>query len=79
MLKSIYLRFCTFTESALLIKSVTKRGAPLVTKEEKMKPAVTYELLHECKQTGARRGVIHTPHGDIRNTSVYASGNTGYG
>ncbi len=32
----------------------------------KMKPAVTYELLHECKQTGARRGVIHTPHGDIQ-------------
>ncbi len=29
-------------------------------------PAVTYELLHECKQTGARRGVIHTPHGDIQ-------------
>ena len=31
-----------------------------------MKPAVTYELIHECKQTGARRGVIHTPHGDIQ-------------
>ena len=31
-----------------------------------MKPVVTYELLHECKQTGARRGVIHTPHGDIQ-------------
>ena len=31
-----------------------------------MKPAVTYELLHECKQTGARRGIIHTPHGDIQ-------------
>ena len=31
-----------------------------------MKPAVTYELLHECKQTGARRGVIHTPLGDIQ-------------
>ena len=31
-----------------------------------MKPAVTYELLHECKQTGARRGVIHTQHGDIQ-------------
>jgi len=24
-----------------------------------------YELLHECKQTGARRGRIHTPHGII--------------
>ena len=31
-----------------------------------MKPAVTYELLHEDKTTGARRGVIHTPHGDIQ-------------
>ena len=31
-----------------------------------MKQAVTYELLHICKQTGARRGVIHTPHGDIQ-------------
>ena len=31
-----------------------------------MKQAITYELLHVCKQTGARRGVIHTPHGDIQ-------------
>ena len=31
-----------------------------------MKPAITYEFLHECKQTGARRGVVHTPHGDIQ-------------
>ena len=31
-----------------------------------MKPAVTYELLHEDKNTGARRGVVHTPHGDIQ-------------
>ena len=30
------------------------------------KPAVTYELLHKDKTTGARRGVIHTPHGDIQ-------------
>ena len=30
-----------------------------------MKQAITYELLHECKQSGARRGIIHTPHGDI--------------
>jgi len=28
--------------------------------------AITYELLHECKQSGARRGIIHTPHGDIQ-------------
>ena len=34
--------------------------------DEANEPAVTYELIHECKQTGARRGVIHTPHGDIQ-------------
>ena len=27
---------------------------------------VTYELLHVDKTTGARRGIIHTPHGDIQ-------------
>ena len=27
---------------------------------------ITYELLHVDKSTGARRGVIHTPHGDIQ-------------
>ena len=31
-----------------------------------MKEAVTYELLHIDKNSGARRGVIHTPHGDIQ-------------
>ncbi|MNT34659.1 Queuine tRNA-ribosyltransferase [compost metagenome] len=31
-----------------------------------MKPAITYELLNIDKSTGARRGVIHTPHGDIQ-------------
>ena len=31
-----------------------------------MKQPITYELLHQCKQTGARRGIIHTPHGDIQ-------------
>lgn len=31
---------------------------------------VRYELLHTCSQTGARRGVLHTPHGDIQ-TPVY--------
>ena len=30
-----------------------------------MEQAINYELLHKCKQSGARRGVIHTPHGDI--------------
>ena len=27
---------------------------------------VTYELLHEDKNSGARRGIVHTPHGDIQ-------------
>ncbi len=31
-----------------------------------MKSSVTYELLHTDKTTGARRGVVHTPHGDIQ-------------
>ncbi len=31
-----------------------------------MSEAITYELLHIDKSTGARRGVIHTPHGDIQ-------------
>ena len=34
-------------------------------KESKMKPAIVYELLHEDKNSGARRGIVHTPHGDI--------------
>ena len=29
-------------------------------------PEVKYELLHIDKNSGARRGVIHTPHGDIQ-------------
>ena len=24
-----------------------------------------YELIHECKQSGARYGILHTPHGDV--------------
>ena len=27
---------------------------------------VEYELIHQDKNSGARRGVIHTPHGDIQ-------------
>ncbi|HZJ69252.1 MAG TPA: tRNA guanosine(34) transglycosylase Tgt [Candidatus Eisenbacteria bacterium] len=27
--------------------------------------AIRFELKHVCKQTGARYGIIHTPHGDI--------------
>ena len=38
----------------------------MAQKGGKMKPAVTYELLHVDKNSGARRGVVHTPHGDIQ-------------
>lgn len=30
------------------------------------KPAVTFELLKKDKKTKARRGIVHTPHGDIQ-------------
>ena len=30
------------------------------------KPAITYELIHKDKNSGARRGVVHTPYGDIQ-------------
>ena len=29
-----------------------------------MKP-VTFEITHICKQSGARTGILHTPHGDV--------------
>ena len=31
-----------------------------------MSEAITYELIHKDKNSGARRGIIHTPHGDIQ-------------
>ncbi len=31
-----------------------------------MGQAITYQLLHEDKTTGARRGIVHTPSGDIQ-------------
>ena len=30
------------------------------------KQQFSYELIHKCAQTGARAGVLHTPHGDIK-------------
>ena len=39
-----------------------------------MKQPITYELLHECKQTGARRGIVHTPHGDIQTPTFMPVG-----
>ena len=35
-----------------------------------MSEPITFELLHTCKQSGARLGVLHTPHGDIP-TPIY--------
>lgn len=35
-----------------------------------MNKPFSYELLHVCKQSGARLGVLHTPHGDIP-TPIY--------
>ncbi len=35
-----------------------------------MAQPVTFELLHVCRQSGARLGVVHTPHGDIP-TPIY--------
>ena len=26
---------------------------------------VTFEITHVCKQSGARTGILHTPHGDV--------------
>ncbi len=42
-----------------------------------MKHAVTYELKHICKQTGARLGVLHTPHGDIETPVFMPVGTQG--
>ena len=39
-----------------------------------MNEPITYELLHECKQTGARRGILHTPHGDIQTPTFMPVG-----
>ena len=41
------------------------------------KSAITYELLHIDKNCGARRGVIHTPHGDIQTPVFMPVGTQG--
>ena len=41
------------------------------------KKAITYELLHVDKKCGARRGVIHTPHGDIQTPVFMPVGTQG--
>ncbi len=39
-------------------------------KESDLSKPFSYEVLHVCKQSGARLGVLHTPHGDIP-TPIY--------
>ena len=39
--------------------------------------AITYDLLHVDKNSGARRGVIHTPHGDIQTPVFMPVGTQG--
>lgn len=36
--------------------------------------AVTYELIKTCKQSGARLGILHTPHGDIETPTFMPVG-----
>ena len=31
-----------------------------------MKEAIRFEVTHTCKQTGARTGILHTPHGSVK-------------
>lgn len=42
--------------------------------KEKIMPAVTYELIKTCKQSGARLGILHTPHGDIETPTFMPVG-----
>lgn len=35
---------------------------------------VRYELVHQCKQTGARRGIVHTPHGSFETPAFMPVG-----
>lgn len=39
-----------------------------------MMAAVTYELIKTCKQTGARLGLVHTPHGTIETPAFMPVG-----
>lgn len=39
-----------------------------------MKPAVTYEHIKTCKQTGARLGIVHTPHGSFETPTFMPVG-----
>ena len=39
-----------------------------------MKHAVTYECIKKDEKTGARRGVLHTPHGDVQTPAFMPVG-----
>ncbi|TWT26245.1 tRNA guanosine(34) transglycosylase Tgt [Planomicrobium sp. CPCC 101110] len=39
-----------------------------------MTPAVTYEHIKTCKQTGARLGIVHTPHGSFETPAFMPVG-----
>lgn len=43
-------------------------------KSNMTKPAVTYELIKTCKQTGARLGIVHTPHGSFETPAFMPVG-----
>lgn len=38
------------------------------------RPPVWYEHIHTCKQTGARLGIVHTPHGDFKTPAFMPVG-----
>ena len=39
-----------------------------------MKQPVTFEITHVCKQSGARTGILHTPHGDVETPMLMPVG-----
>ena len=42
-----------------------------------MKQPVTFEITHVCKQSGARTGILHTPHGDVETPMFMPVGTQG--
>ena len=44
-----------------------------------MSQPFSYELIHTCAQSGARLGVLHTPHGDIQTPIYMPVGTAGRG
>ena len=52
--------------------------APELRGDQRVAPSlVTFELLHVCAQTGARRGRLHTPHGAIETPVFMPVGTAG--